>query len=439
MSTTLNSLKQENCIAPPHSSEEAGWMAGITVLLFFLPKINLFSMNGETAGLRIDDVVLLIIACWLLFGVVVYGRRAMLPVEISGACYSFWCLLSNGLNIAIYSQSSVLYTIRFIEYFVFFYLGSLYAERHRIRPLAVWLLIANGAAIIFQSLHLIGGFSSEGFKPSLDRPIGLAGGPWEVGAIINFCLAVLIFDKTIKFRRVFAYFAITFGLLLVTGARIALFANFVLLILWMKKVLWKRKDKALWIVTTGLCVGIFFSALLLIPNKLTKRSEATFTKDNADYFIKLYGLIDPAKTSPSDLFEKLGRPDSADTDSSWLMRASKWAVATKLWIQTPTAWVFGVGPGTWGPALDGGWIRLITETGIVGFILFIQVFRRAVSSIASYGVVACLYVNMLMIDMHLAYKAMSFVLFAVGYYCAKSTSGDSKELVGQLVGDSVCF
>ena len=84
-------------------------------------------------------------------------------------------------------------------------------------------------------------------------------------------------------------------------------------------------------------------------------------------------------------------------------------------LQPWTIWIFGVGPGTLTPALDGGWLRVICETGIVGTLVFLSLLRKIsrLSTCCSMAVFA-LAINMLMIDAHMAYKVVAFLFFLVG-------------------------
>jgi hypothetical protein len=84
-------------------------------------------------------------------------------------------------------------------------------------------------------------------------------------------------------------------------------------------------------------------------------------------------------------------------------------------VESWTVWIFGVGPGTLGPALDGGWLRLVSETGAVGTVAFLFLMRKISNlSIACSMSVLALAVNMLMVDSQNAYKVMVFLFFLAG-------------------------
>src|SRR5271170_4687354 len=167
-------------------------IAIVGMLLLFTVKVNLISVSGESAGLRIDDVVLFFVGA-LIFATFILGTRTVLSrVEWWTLCGICMFLASNVINLMLFSRSQPLYSLRFAEYFLFFYVGFYYARRHSLRLVCWWLLGANAVAMILQELGVIGGFSSEGFVSTASRAIGLTGGPWEVGALINFLYVILL-------------------------------------------------------------------------------------------------------------------------------------------------------------------------------------------------------------------------------------------------------
>ncbi len=82
--------------------------------------------------------------------------------------------------------------------------------------------------------------------------------------------------------------------------------------------------------------------------------------------------------------------------------------------------MIGVGAGSFGNALDGGWLRITTETGIIGLLLFVMFLMRVkrLSPTMSLCVIAFC-INMLMIDIYMSYKVMSMMLLLAGYYQKK--------------------
>ena len=387
------------------------------VLLLFTPKINLLSVQGQTAGIRIDDLLLFLIFILLTAGFISSPRIKVSKIEYRFGIVLMVFIFSNIINLILFSRSNLLYSFRYAEYFLFFYGGYYYAVHYNIRTLAIWLLSANAVIMMLQYFGLIGGFTSTGFtSSSADRLIGLTGGPWEIGAVINFIFAILIFNtkSSIHIVKVIVLFIITFGLILLTGARMPAIAHITLLFLFLYQ---QSHHKVGLLLKLIIIAPVVLTIILFIPNEVLERSKNLSSFDNITQFIDVFKNVE---VSPNFL----GFPDmqtSEEGDFSWLMRISKWAYVIKMWMETPFSWFVGLGPGIWGVALDGGWLRLLTESGLIGTVLFVGFFWR-VARIAQpmLGVVIALFINMLMIDLQLAYKAMSFVFFCTGYYYAST-------------------
>src|SRR6202035_667755 len=165
------------------------------VAMLFMPKVNIVSIAGESAGIRIDDVLLLVIFALLMAGVLLARKATISGVESIVFILIGYMLLSNLINLQLFGRSSLLYSLRYLEYFMFFYIGRYFFDaRYSVPRLLYALLFVNAILIVLQGLVIIGGFGSRGFEQDVsDRAIGLTGGPWELGAVLNLCLAIFLF------------------------------------------------------------------------------------------------------------------------------------------------------------------------------------------------------------------------------------------------------
>ncbi|WP_227592196.1 hypothetical protein, partial [Klebsiella pneumoniae] len=149
------------------------------------------------------------------------------------------------------------------------------------------------------------------------------------------------------------------------------------------------------------------------------RSDSLMNSDNIDQLLDSYSSVRITESVPSwgDL-GVLSRGD--EVDASWSMRGIKWIYAVKLYLSHPMYWMIGVGAGSFGNALDGGWLRITTETGIIGLLLFVMFLMRVkrLSPTMSLCIIAFC-INMLMIDIYMSYKVMSMMLLLAGYYQKK--------------------
>ncbi len=386
-------------------------LAVLGVFLLFTVKVNLLDVAGETAGLRLDDLLILAMGAVLATGWLVRWRTRLATIEVWFVLMLAVFLISNLWNLEVNHQSSVLYTVRLVEYFLFFYLGIYYTEFYRLVPLVVAWLVVNGVLMVLQVLNLVGAFAAGGYNVTAGRAMGITGGAWEVGAIINFCFAILVAEHKYSTRQVLALFAATFALLLLTGARMPTVAHIVLLLIYFAR---NSRNSFIFLLKVVAPVAAVVGIVLLIPNPLTQRSAHLLSFNNLQLFVDQYTLL-PA---PDQFTEMPALPGNvAGIDFSWMVRVVKWVYYVKVWLNQPMAWFIGLGPGYTGIALDGGWLRIVLEAGLLGTACFIALFR-ALSRlhVAMRDIALALFISMLMIDIHIAYKAMSFVFFVAGCY-----------------------
>ena len=385
------------------------------VAMLFMPKVNIVSISGESAGIRIDDVLLFVIFALLMAGVSLARKPKISGIESIVFILIGYMLLSNLVNLQMFGRSSLLYSLRYLEYFMFFYIGRYFFDaRHSVARLLYAMLFFNAILMVLQGFSIIGGFASTGFAQNveLSRPIGVTGGSWEIGAILNFYLAFFLFDRNKVGGVTLRIFLIacTLALVVLTGARMPALAHIFLISYFFYL---QSPNKTYFLRNAAFIGGVLLLAILLIPNPLTERSENLFSMANIEQFKDQYSNA----SVPGEKFEYIEMyiPDEY-ADASWLMRVRHWIVAIKTWTNSPLTWFVGVGPGNWGPALDGGWLRVMSEWGLFGLSIFLVfLYRIAQISRAMFAVVVALAINMLFIDIHLAYKAMSLFFFLSGY------------------------
>jgi hypothetical protein len=416
---------------PRYSANLRRTIIVLGVAMLFMPKINLVSIAGESAGIRVDDVLLFVIFALLMAGVLLARKPAINGIESITFLLIGYMLLSNLINLQMFGRSSLLYSLRYCEYFMFFYVGRYFFDaRYSATRLLYALLFVNAILMVLQDFAIVGGFASAGFSQNVaGRPIGLTGGPWEVGAMLNFLLAVFLFDRehSAGITSRILMIAGTSALVVMTGARMPALAHVLLISYYLYL---HAPNKTYFLASAAFIGGLLLFAILWIPNPLTERSANLFTTANIELFQEQY-----SKTLPQEKFEGFSQTYTADedTDLSWLIRGARWTIAIKTWTNSPLTWFVGVGPGNWGPALDGGWLRVMSEWGLLGLGIFLVfLYRVAQISRATLAMVVALAINMLFIDIHIAYKAMSLFFFLSGYAYQKARA--NREAVNRLSG-----
>lgn len=118
-------------------------------------------------------------------------------------------------------------------------------------------------------------------------------------------------------------------------------------------------------------------------------------------------------------------------DMSWWMRIHKWIYALKIYYLNPQCWLQGVGPGFAMAALDGGFLRILTEYGMIGCFLFWKFFSAiARQSEQLKWMVIAIGINMIFFDVYLAYKPMSLLFLVSGCtWATQKQSGQSESKI----------
>lgn len=382
------------------------------MIFLFLPKINFIGFRSETAGIRVDDVILLLVAGTMLIDW--FGRLDLTIEPLPAAAFmviGVFCL-SNLVNLGI-GHSSILYSLRLAEYMVFFWSGKyLVRQGYDLDLVVKTMVLLNFAIAILQYAGLVGGFATSGYESAVGRPFGIsANHPAEMSAMLNLAFAALVFgDKTNKFWQ----WSLIVGLfVLLTGSRSALAAHCLLILVYIYR---HSKNKINFVLRSGAVSALLVAIILAVPNDVTSRSADLVSWQNVQTFRDVYDRI-PVDRQFADVSEGGDPEDSPEgVDISWYMRGYKWAEVVKtMFAQSWIIWILGVGPGGIGIALDGGWLRLVVETGIIGTLFFVALLRKIskLSAGCSMAVLA-LAVNMFMVDSQLAYKVMAFLFFLAG-------------------------
>lgn len=250
-----------------------------------------------------------------------------------------------------------------------------------------------------------------GYKPNVsDRIIGMTSGPWELGVLMNFTSAFyLIYGKN-SLKRYIPY-VLASVIILLTGSRMSFVAQLVIIAVFIIK----QGSFIQFLKKTLIAVPLVLAMFIYVENSsVSSRSENLFNSDNITSLASLYDQTYVTYGNPD--WHKIDTMAGNDVDLSWAMRVMKWLYAIKLFFKNPIFFVTGVGAGTFGNALDGGWLRLLLECGIFGFSAFL-VFLKKVKNSSPMMLLftVALGVNMIMIDVYMSYKIMTLYLFFAGY------------------------
>lgn len=407
--------------------------------LLFIPKINLITFTDETAGVRIDDAVLLGFSLIILWAHVAIQKR-LSPIEtwtFAITLISVFSFVMNRLLVSgefLHVDAKIFYAFRILEYFIFFYVGAMATQFFRLSSLLIAFFAWNVFIMLLQRLQIVGVFSVDGYMLAGDRAYGISSFGAEGALLLNFLYCYLVYDEGAR-QQMVAFFPrplqhickqclvyvlfVIFGILIAqTGARIALAALVVSFILRVYQDIRWTAPKTLFapfIIAFG-CLGM--TAVFLWDNRaVVARSVGLLSMKNFSIINQVWETI--SITQPP-----MGNETSygGGYDMSWWMRIHKWSYALKIYYLNPECYLQGIGPGFGFAGLDGGWLRILTETGLLGFTAYCLLFRSLskLSPVVK-AMMMAFYINMIFFDAYLAYKPMSLLFLVAGYLYHQST------------------
>lgn len=415
-----------------------GWLGVLGVILIIIPKVNIIAVHGQNAGLRVDDFVIATSWLLILWHVVNNGWRVL--GSLGYLTFIAISVVSVVVGRVFGWHGNILYPVRLIEYFTFLYYGYFFSRSHNVRSAMIAIVAVEGLVMVGQAARLLGGFAVTGYVPYVGRVIGLTAGPWEIGYVLNLTYIALLWDARIH-RRNTAFLTIIIGaLLILTQSRAAEFSFLVVFLLYTFSV-----GNVVNIVQGAVVLGIVAAAAATwFYRDLVARNTHLLNVRNLTYAFVLYRDIQPPAHFAAWQFKDV--PQIRGIDPSWLIRSTHWVIAFKDWVENPRLYLTGLGFGVFGPALDGGWLRLLVETGFLGLFAYARVLVNVAKKIP-FGVYFAIAtaINMVFIDMQLSYKGMALLLFLIGYYRGSAKfsarrrdaeeSNGSEEIVGGVSGE----
>lgn len=412
----------------------------MTLPLLFLPKINLFTLDsGETAGLRMDDLILLVFGSFLMWSHALSHQRLY---KIEGwmlllTIFSLFSFLSNRLFVSLgflQMDAKIFYAIRLLEYFLFFYVGTIASHYLKASLIIRVFFLFNLLLMVLQKLNLAGGILASGYQANVsERVQGIASFPSEMGLLLNFLFCYMMFDDSgpskfinlfrspyLKYflRALYPYWMFSLFAIFVifTGNRISILALIVSFIFRLRQDFnWRSVSS--WI-TLAILIPLLVTGTAFIITQTAgvyERSVALFSLKNIELFEIVWDKIDISQ-APA---ENEGLP-LENYDMSWWIRIHKWLFVIKSYLLNPECYLQGLGPGFCGAALDGGFLRIVTEYGVIGVFFFWKFFASLYRlNRQTQWMIITFAINMLFFDAYLAYKTMSLLLFTCGYIFEK--------------------
>lgn len=408
------------------------------------PKINIISIPGSRTGIRLEDICILIYCIYFYYRHIIKGikinSKLKKIINSFGICFIVF-LISTILGIVrgnTHFFLSFLHLFRYLEYFILFFAGYDYIKisknKNDIFLILDLILIFHGIYMFLECLNIVEDIGYLINRPGSDRIYTTFSGPYEFSAYLTLLLPLYLY-KTLKEKKWLnvLYILIIFVGVLLSQSRISLLACLTVLAL-MYLFLYKSPNKKK-ITITGIILVTICGIMLLNTSIVTRfklidiNSSITTFKlawENTDY----------------DYYKETGNINYSDEvlsstkDMSYALRVSKWATLLKEAVKTP---LFGLGPSIVGEAIDGNYVRLLVETGIIGLIswisLIIIILKEAVkfkenklSYLIFYGTIS-LSIIAIFIDIFVSSKIIMLLWFLIGIMYAHSEKNVKKEKI----------
>ena len=342
----------------------------ITCML--MPKIDLIPVPGYHQGLRYDDLILLTGLIYILL-----QRKIFLHVFPGRKIYFvfYGIILAYGiLSLYEFGFISIIIGLRWLEYSIFFVLLS-YSSLNsgHIRKFIVIYIFINSIVVILQYYGLMGGIYSHGYQEAggliIGRVAGITGGAWELSAVISLFTVSLIYDKDLKYNKKIILIIISTILLYLSGTRTGMVA-FVIVTMFALFQVYKFNFKII--------ILLISMSTLFIYN--TRRE---YHRDIGDITL----------------------------DGSVVIRLYHWY--DKFILMDYYDYIWGKGLGFSGIYMDGMYVKIFLDMGIIGILLFFAYYYIFLKSFKGIALVAV--ICSLSIDFFTASKIM-FALYLSVYY-----------------------
>jgi len=340
--------------------------------------------------------------------------------------FIFFSLLSvvvNSLLLHVDFILSLIFSLREVEYFLFFFVGRfLYLEKFDFKLLGATYIPYGFTISLLANLHIIPTFSSFG----VDRWSANTTGPFEFSVVTAMSMSFLMVSRGTS-PRPLRYFLFVLGAasLWLSGARITLVA-FILIL----RSLFPAIPSRLIFVGLLIAASVFsFSAIILpVYNEANSNISSSRFHNGADVseaeqIFSDFGSFTAYKTSKDyeqGTLEASVQSGQQQQDLSAYVRFFKWATLLRSSTTNITSILIGMGPSFGFTAVDGNYVRVFVEDGIVGLLMLTFFFFRlaqrfAFVSIEFRNILILLLISALFIDILESLRPMILFWSYLGY------------------------
>lgn len=326
--------------------------------LLVVPKVNLISIPGFWQGIRLEDIVTLLMLVFMVLNSSKYTLKFNHPNTkfFLFVAYVLASYLVGYLSGISYGYIDIITIVRIIEYstiILFFSNVSFTVEDNKkIILFLKILLIINFLVSLGQYFEVVGYYSSRGYhEPDFDywRVFGILSGSWELSFVTSISYFIIYLETKKKFN---AYFFISLIILFLAGTRGIQFPFILTVIIMYFPQLIKIQTKLKFIIYCLIFISIFYFMYFV-------QNINVFFLINSLIDLMFYGyVIDFSDLSKSEIVYY-----------SWVHRLKDWLGYYELMNTNLFTFLFGTGFSS--IYYESFIFRILFGTGLVGFFLLI--------------------------------------------------------------------
>ncbi len=384
--------------------------SSLLMLLVFIfvvsPKIDIIPLGG--IGIRPEDLICLI-AAFVVLSLSSWRAAAFPRLVKLYLLYLTICLLSAVVNFGSTGVTGFAFTLRQFQYMVWLLVGLELActtpplKTHRMFDAVSAVLLIWAAGELAGLIPKIGKFTEATQRITVNTS-----GPYEI-SVLALMLLLLSYNRVMKVGL--------FCILLLAQARVTLISAAL--------VYFRLSPRyAVAISILGLLSFTALESLSLISATRLGQTDSVSTmwstlSNSWDRSWSISNLEEYYEAT----YSNLGSLIDNNSDASFQIRATRWSFILKAVESNIIHVLLGWGPGAWGLAVDGNYVRILGEAGLAGLAAFaafaIACLRTKTPRDCVSNFMLIILIAAIFIDVAVSSKIMSLFWVVVGIYCVR--------------------
>ncbi|MBU1125149.1 MAG: O-antigen ligase family protein [Candidatus Omnitrophica bacterium] len=317
------------------------------------PEFQVGGIAGRSVVIRLEDIFLFFIFLGWLAKLSVnkeLGLVRFTPLNRAIAVYLFLCIVSTAIGLisqTVTLKQSFFYLLKYFEYFMIFFLVVNNLRTMRQAKLCVFFMIITCIIVCLYALLSLpsGGRLSAPFEGVGGEPNTFAG---YLVLMMALMIGLMLYNKQMWLRVPLGILLFcSMGIFIFTFSRGGWLAFFPMVGAF---IFFDRRHRNFLIFS---CLAVAFLFPFISPQRMQERIQErikdAFSNDQA--------------------YEMFGK--ELTVSGSTAARIESWGMGFALWLKRP---LVGYGIPSAG-VIDNQYIRVLTETGILGFLAFLHLLR----------------------------------------------------------------